>query len=89
MDLIFKRYSSPFFLVDTLILNNQFSDFIVDLINTVNEEKIYELWMHKSYTEGYNDFRKRFAINSDEKVEKVNVNKVLESSMRVLEDIQP
>lgn len=87
MDLIFKRYSSPFFLIDMFITNCQFYEFINTLIDTVNEEKIYELWLHKVYTLEYNDFRAQF--NIDDNSEAFNVVDVVKTSMSVLEDIQP
>lgn len=87
MDLIFKRYSSPFFIIDTLIANCQFYEFINTLIDTVNEEKIYELWLHKVYTLEYNDFRSQF--NIDDNSEEFDIVDVVKTSMSVLEDIQP
>lgn len=90
MDLVFKRYSSPFLLIDTLIANNQFCDFILDLLDTINEEKVYELWMHKVFDKEYEDFRKQFSYlkNRNQVTEKVDVDKVLQDSMSVLDEIK-
>ena len=39
MDLLFKRYASPFVLLDNLILINSLSSFIDDFFNFINTEK--------------------------------------------------
>ena len=45
MDLVFKRYSSPFLLLDNLIENGRFLEFIMELLDMHEEEQIYELWL--------------------------------------------
>jgi hypothetical protein len=90
MDLIFKRYSSPFLLLDTLIVNNQFNGFINDFIDMYNEDKIYELWLHRGYGKSYKDFRSKINLEPKEvNTTPVDVDKILKDSMSVLEDIQP
>lgn len=90
MDLIFKRYSSPFLLLNTLIENNQFIEFIDDLIDITNEEKVYELWLYKINDKEYHQFRKLFTFlpNRNVKEETVDVNDILNKSLSVLNEIQ-
>jgi DNA polymerase III sliding clamp (beta) subunit (PCNA family) len=38
MDLLFKRYASPFPLIDGMILAGRFSEFVDDFIRTINKE---------------------------------------------------
>lgn len=58
MDLVFKRYSSPFLLLDNIIENGKFLEFVLELIDTYNEEQIYDLWLHKCYDKSYQEFKK-------------------------------
>lgn len=45
MDLVFKRYSSPFLFLDVLIENNNFSEGIDELFNQQKEERWWELYL--------------------------------------------
>lgn len=89
MDLVFSRYSSPFQLIDTLIENNQLNDWIYDFVDIVNEDKIYNLWLHKGVFTSYEEFRNGINLKSSEQSESFDVNEVLESSMSVIDEIQP
>ena len=55
MDLLFKRYASPFILLDNLIATNSLTLFIIDMLDIVNEEKLLEYFMHKVFDKSWND----------------------------------
>ncbi|MCI7428530.1 MAG: hypothetical protein MSS83_05435 [Methanobrevibacter sp.] len=52
MDLIFKRYSSPYLIIDQMILYESFSEFVDTIWDNNNEEKLYDLYL------SYNPFNK-------------------------------
>ena len=60
MDLLFKRYASPFILLDNLILIGSSSSFIDDLINFINEETEeqtrWEFFLHKVFDKSWKEF---------------------------------
>ena len=60
MDLLFKRYASPFILIDNLILTNSSRSFIDDLIDFINEEKEeqvqWEFFLHKVFDKSWKEF---------------------------------
>ena len=91
MDLIFKRYSSPFYLLDNYIQFGGLADFIDYLIDEVSEENIYELWLHKVYDREYNEFRDQcYGIVAQEATNRsIDVDKVVANSLSVLDIIQP
>lgn len=47
MDLLFKRYASPFFLIDQMIIAESLTDFIIKINDSVEEERLWDLWLHK------------------------------------------
>ena len=53
MDLLFKRYASPFLLFDELIVNGQSFEFIQDMLKEIQEESIYKLWLYKGFDKDY------------------------------------
>ena len=60
MDLLFKRYASPFILLDNLILNSSSSSFIDDLFNIIDKEKEeqiqWEFFLHKVFDKSWKEF---------------------------------
>lgn len=52
MDLIFKRYSSPYLIIDQMILYDNFSEFVDTIWNKHNEEVLYDLYL------SYNPYNK-------------------------------
>lgn len=60
MDLLFKRYASPFLLLDEMIISGRLFDFVVfiiDSINKENDEKVmWEYFLHKVIDKSYADF---------------------------------
>lgn len=91
MDLLFKRYASPFLLLDSMIKNNEFNGFIDDFIEQVNKDKIYDIWKHKVFDKEYIDFEKecfeqmkRETINQD-----IDVKDILNKSLGVMDMITP
>ncbi len=57
MDLLFKRYASPFLLLDSMIQACGFYDFVIELLTVTNEDMIYEVWLHKVYDKSFVDFK--------------------------------
>ena len=61
MDLLHKRYASPFSLLDNLIENSEFNSFIYYVLNKIAEEKndtkLWEFFLHKVYDKSFNEFK--------------------------------
>ncbi len=52
MDLLFKRYASPFLLLDQFILCGQFEDFVPELIELDDHDRLWEVWLNKTTFDG-------------------------------------
>lgn len=57
MDLIFKRYSSPFVFLDTLISCGKFSQGISEFWDFSNEDREWEFYLHRVYDKSFDDFK--------------------------------
>lgn len=57
MGLLFEKYATPFLLVDELISNSDFSEWIDTFIESTNEDMIWEMWLHKDYEKSFEDFK--------------------------------
>lgn len=58
MDLLFKRYASPFVLLDSLILAGRFEEFVLEFLQLQSEDKTWEFFLHKVFDKSYMDFCK-------------------------------
>ena len=95
MDLLFKRYASPFSFIDGYMQSGRFDEFVVELVNTVNEEKEestrWEFYLHKVNSEvTYQDFveelendKQNQNMTDEEKAETVKM------AMNILNNFSP
>jgi hypothetical protein len=85
MDLAFNRYANPFLLFDTLISNCSFFDYILTMYQQVDEDKLFDIWLHKVYDMQWEDFLKEIRATNEE----VNVEEVVKGTNDVLSAITP
>ena len=95
MDLLFKRYASPFSFIDGYLQTGRFDEFVVELARTVNEEKeeetTWEFYLHKVSSEvSYKDFveelendKQNQNMSDEEKAETVKM------AMNILNNFNP
>ena len=92
MDLLFKRYASPFVLLDNLILTNSLLSFITDLFNFIKEENeervLWEFFLHKVFDKNWGDYLKE-TKTSNENHENVDLNATIRKSFDMLQDFTP
>ena len=86
MDLLFKRYASPFILLDNLIATNSLTQFIIEMWETVNEEKLWDYFVHKVFDKSWNEFIEEV---KPKKTEKIDVGATLIKSKNMLENFTP
>ena len=72
MDLLFKRYASPFLLLNTMIDSERFSDFVSKLFEFYNEEISWEYYLHKVFDKSFKEFMKPQGNNSTKPQEKIS-----------------
>ena len=91
MDLLFKRYASPFVLLDNLILISSSSSFIDDLINHINKEKEeqiqWEFFLHKVFDKSWKEFNDE--VNQPINDEKIDLGATVKKSRNMLNNFTP
>ena len=76
MDLLFKRYASPFPFIDGMILADRFSEFVDEFIRTINKETEaeskdkemrfhWELWLYRVLDKTFPEYMQE--IENDKK----------------------
>lgn len=87
MDLLFKRYASPFILLDGLILTNSLNNFISDFIDFVNKDKEWEFFLHKIYDKSWSEFSDSIKQSDDHKP--IDLGATLIKSKNILNNFTP
>lgn len=57
MDLLFREYTSPFILLDNLIISLKFNEWIDRFLESHKEKIQWELWLHKVLDKTWNDYK--------------------------------
>lgn len=57
MDLLFKRYASPFSLLDEVIRNRQLCEFIKTFAVEVENDQLWEFFLHKVNGQTFEEFK--------------------------------
>ena len=86
MDLLFKRYASPFLLLDEMAKTEQLTEFIRTVINKENEDLQWEVWLHKVWDMGFEEYKRKVYENNKQNfaMTTTEVNKQIEKSRAIL-----
>ena len=87
MDLLFKRYASPFVLLDSLIITNSLNSFIDDFIDFVKEDNEWEFFLHKIYDKSWKEFSNEIVQAENQKP--IDLGATLMKSKNMLNNFTP
>ena len=94
MDLLFKRYASPFPFLNGMIQTGRFSEFVSSLVKTVNQEREdetdWEFFLHKVWEGSFADFRAEMKTNKDNmNLSQGTIETTILHSMNMLNNFNP
>ena len=94
MDLLFKRYASPFSFVDGMINSGRFCEFVIEFIKTTNQEieeqYDWDFFVHKVYDKSYQEFKEEIRINKEnQEISDDDIEATVEHSMNILNNFNP
>lgn len=94
MDLLFKRYASPFLFIDGMIQTGRFTEFVDSITSTVNKENedkhLWEYFLFRVWEGSFNDFRE--GLENDKKDAALSVNDIettVQNSLNILKNFNP
>ena len=87
MDLLFKRYTSPFILLDNLILASSCADFIDEFFDFINEDVQWEFFLHKVYDKSWKEFKDELVETHEKK--QVDLGATIIKSKNMLKNFTP
>lgn len=94
MDEVAKRYSHPCFFMDGMIETGRFSEFVVDFVKTINQEKEddldWQFFLHKVWEKGFQEFKDEIKTNKDnQSMSKKTIEATVKDSMNILKNFTP
>lgn len=93
MDLLFRRYASPFPLLDLMIQSNRFSEFVEEAIDAEGEQKLWELYLHhRIIDKSFEDFKKsmmRTEPIENKKMTEEDIEATIKNSNKILNSFNP
>lgn len=87
MDLCFKRYASPFSLLDHLIMYRSLSAFVTQMWNEYNDELLWDLYLRSTMEESFEDFKYRIRNRGD--MTKEEIETTINTSKNMLNSFKP
>lgn len=94
MDLLFKRYASPFLFIDGMIQTGRFCEFVSSFTKAYqkeqDEETSWQYFLHKVYEGSYADFKRELKANSEhQNLPQRTIETTLKHSMSILQNFNP
>jgi hypothetical protein len=90
MDLLFKRYASPFSILDGYIQTSRLCDFIDVFCKRKIEDDRWEFFLHKVWDKSYPEFCEALQTAQDlHNMSEDNIKTTIEKSMNILENFTP
>lgn len=94
MDLLFKRYASPFLFIDGMLQAGRFSAFVDDFMKTTNKEKEdqvnWEYYLHRVMEGSFNDFVQSLKNTEDDKnLSEATIETTVQYSLNLLNNFKP
>ena len=95
MDLLAKRYASPFLILDEFIRLHQLHDFVIEIFKTIADEKVHDArwqyYLHKVYNMTFEEYVQK--CEQPKQVEQYmthqEIGNVMEESRKMLEGFVP
>lgn len=84
MDLLAKRYASPFFVTDQYIAFNRLSEFIDEFWEMHNEEEIFNIWLHKVEGKSYEEFKQSLTRPQGKGMDENDIAEAIRESLDIV-----
>ena len=88
MDLLFRRYASPFTLIDQMIMAEQFSEFINDVLDFAKDDRLWEFFLRKVNGQSFENFKNSMK-ESQKVVTPINIETTINDSYDILQGFVP
>ena len=90
MDLLFKRYASPFSLMDGYIQTSRMCEFIRAFVEQKTEDDKWEYFIHKVWDKSYSEFCEVLRTSQElQELSEDDIEATIRKSMNILGNFNP
>ena len=94
MDLLAQRYASPFFVIDEMIRQNRFLEFVLEINQIHYEEEqdkiLWDIWLHKVFDKGFEEWKKSVKLKTeDTTISESDIGATVINSKQLLNGFNP
>lgn len=89
MDLLFKRYASPYLLIDEMILAGQFSEFVTKLTEYDADQNLWEFFLHKVDGQSFNGWKASLRDGKPNQMSDEEIETTVNDSYFILNNFEP
>ena len=94
MDQVSKRYSDPCFFMDGMIQTCRFSEFVLEFVKTINQEKEdkldWEFFLHKVWEGTFQEFKEGIKANKENQgMSMRTIETTVQDSLNILKNFTP
>lgn len=82
-----ERWANPFLLSDQAIRDGRFHEFVRWFWESKREREIYDIWLHRIWDKGFEDFRD--SLNRPARPSESQVVATCKESLNILEGFNP
>ena len=90
MDLLFKRYASPFLLLDEIILTDKLTEFVSHIVDETNNEQEWEFFLHKVFDKSFREFKESLRTTErPREMSKSDIETTIKDSLDITQNFTP
>lgn len=94
MDLLSKRYANPYFFMDGMIETGRFCEFVVNFIDTINQElkdsKLWDIYINRIHGMTYSEFLEQIEIDEQNRtMSEKTIETTVQESLNILQNFNP
>lgn len=87
MDLLFQRYASPYFILDMVIQERRFKEFLLEFAKYKREDDLERVWLYKVHNMEFKEFKAKNEVKKQPSKEKLKA--AINDSMNILNNFNP
>lgn len=89
MDLLFKRYASPYLLVDQMLVTGDFFDFVIEVFQSNEDDRLWDFFLHKVEGKTFDEYKAEIFGNSNFGMTKNDIETTVSDSYSLIKDFEP
>ena len=94
MDLLFKRYASPFSFIDQYLRSGCFDEFVEQFVDTINKERKHkhnwEFYLHRVLDKSYDEFIEAIEVEQEnQNMTEADIETTIKNSRNILANFNP